>query len=120
MSKTFQDIKVGDQLELPHGRSFWAAYERQQGKSTDPDRPVAVMVVTHRWFDPYERKEYVALASMRSDGTWDADKPMEKWTITGLARNGYRYATRDWRAFVQECREAEKSGKLVKLRLVKK
>ena len=92
MPKKFDDIQVGDQLELPASRG--AIIYAPPDPKFDPDRPVRVAIVTHVWFDPVDAKEYVGLAYLRKDGSYG--KPVEKRTITGLARCGWRKARQDW------------------------
>ena len=83
MSKKFENVGVGDQLELPVSRG---AMIYGAGPDYDPDATYRVAIVTHIWFDPVEAKEYVGLAYLRNDGRYG--KPTEKRTITGLARTG--------------------------------
>lgn len=94
MPKRFEDIEVGDQLELTaaQGSVIWGA-----GRDFNPDAIYRVAIVTHIWFDPVDAKEYVGIAYLRNDGSYG--KPTEKRTLTGLARTGWRRAVRDWIAF---------------------
>ena len=93
VSRKFEDIAVGDQLEQP--ASAWLGQIYTDTPSTrDPNRPARVAIVTHIWHDPVESKDYVALALLRRDGSYG--KPHEKRTVTGLARCGWEKASRDW------------------------
>jgi len=104
MAKTFDDIKVDDQLEMPASRGgvIYGA-----GDGYDPDRVIRVAIVTHIWFDPVDAKEYVGLAYLRRDGTYG--KPTEKRTITGIARTGWRPAQRDWIAHIEALNKADET-----------
>lgn len=101
MSRKFDDIEIGAQLELPAHRATLIV---GPSDGRDPDRVVRVAIVTHIWHDPVDDKEYVGLAYLRNDGSYG--KPTEKRTITGLARCGWRYAARDWVAFAQARHDA--------------
>ena len=83
MTRKFEDIQMGDQLELPAHRNtiIWGSRDTR-----DPNRTVSVAIVTHIWFDPVDNKEYVGLAYLKEGGHYG--KPVEKRTITGLARCG--------------------------------
>ena len=90
MAKRFENIKVGDQLELLwHRMSLCHPWSKQ-----DPNQIGKVAIVTHVWHDPVDDKWYVALAYLLKDGSHR--KPALKHTITGLARAGWQYAQRDW------------------------
>ena len=91
MAKKFDQVEIGDQLELPAHRG---AIIYGGSDDRDPDRVVRVAIVTHIWHDPVEDKEYVGLAYLRRNGSYG--KPTEKRTITGLARSGWRPASQDW------------------------
>ena len=104
MTKKFDDIQIGDQLELPAHRG---AIIYGGDETRDPNRVVRVAIVTHIWFDPVDAKDYVGLAYLTRDGSYG--KPTEKRTITGLARSGWRKAAIDWIAKVV----AEASGENV-------
>lgn len=106
MAARFENVKPGDQLEQPASRMPWLRAD----DTRDPDRPAQVAMVTHRWYDPVERKEYVALAPIRRDGT--VGDPRTKHTIRGLAQQGWRYAERDWLRYAQ----ALEAGEVVPLR----
>ena len=91
MGARFDNLEIGDQLELPahRGAVIWG---REDGK--DPDRTVRVAIVTHIWHDPVEDKTFAGLAYLRSDGSYG--KPVEKRTFRGLAMTGWRKASQDW------------------------
>lgn len=97
MAKKFENITVGDQLELP--ASAHPGYQVFH-TSLDPDRIVRAVVVTHIWFDPVENTQFVALADFKRDGSYG--RPIEKRTITGLARYGWRRARQDWIAYLEQ------------------
>lgn len=103
MAKKFENIQVGNQLELRLSNA--SIYEIH--KNLDPNKLLSVAVVTHIWFDPIDNKEYVALAYLRKDGSYG--KPVEKRTITGLARCGWEYASKDWVAHFQTIDQADKN-----------
>ncbi|MGI9490462.1 MAG: hypothetical protein ACR2RF_32135 [Geminicoccaceae bacterium] len=107
MTRKFDDIQLGDQLELPAHRGAMI-YGGDETK--DPDRPIRVAIVTHIWHDPVEAKDYVALAYIRADGSFG--KPVEKRTITGLARCGWRKASMDW---IARTKAGNESGNVVNL-----
>ncbi len=88
--KMFAAIKVGDQLDIAYNRLPFTFKKR------NPDLIGGIKVVTHIWWDPVERRTIVALGHPNADGT--VNEPREKWTKTGLARYGYRYAKKDWLA----------------------
>ena len=102
MPKMFEEIKVGDQLELLASRGAIIYSDRP----IDPERICAAAIVTHIWFDPVDAKEYVGLAHFRADGSYG--KPTEKRTITGLARCGWRYAKVDWEAKIKAMQDSDK------------
>lgn len=108
MTARFADIKPGDQVELPARRGGWLY--RPENDTRDPERPVDVCVVTHRWFDPYEGKEYVCLARILRNG--EIGKPAHKHTIRGLAQAGWMPARHDWFAYAK----ALKAGEVVPIR----
>lgn len=91
----FQGVQPGDVLELPAKR----ALPEPLARGRDPDMPAQIAVVTHRWWDPVDRREYVGLAWMRIDG--GHGEPTMKHTIRGLAHVGWRYAQADYRALAR-------------------
>jgi hypothetical protein len=99
--KRFASIKVGDQLELPVRKDYLG-----RRSNRDPDGVSRVKIVTHRWYDPVDQREYVGLAGLKIDGSYD--EPNEKRTITGLARAGYRPASQDWIAYAKQLHQGEK------------
>lgn len=107
--KKFEEIRVGDQLELTAARG---AIIYGAGKDFDPNRIIQAAIVTHVWYDPVENKDYVALATIKHDGSYG--RPTEKRTITGLARTGWQYASKDWVEFAQAVHAADKD-KVVRL-----
>ena len=90
MTALFADIQPGDQVEMPARKLLW----RGDNDTRNPERPVRVAVVTHRWHDPVERKDYVALAMILKNG--EITEPKEKRAIRGLAQAGWRPASQDW------------------------
>ena len=98
----FADIKPGDQVEMPARRGFNYCFERGD---RDPERPVDVGVVTHRWTDHYERKEYVCLCRPLRGGS--LSNPFAKHTIKGLAQAGWIWARRDWIAYAKALEAGE-------------
>ena len=94
MGNKFDSIAVGDQLELPakRGGGFYSLPDNR-----DPMRPVQAVIVTHRWTDPYEQKEYVCLCRILMGGK--ISQPYAKHTIKGLAQAGWIPARRDWLAY---------------------
>jgi hypothetical protein len=104
MAKMFEDIQIGDQLELLLGR---CSVIYGAGKDYDPNKVVGVVIVTDIWYDPVDAKEYVGLAKLRGDGSYG--KPTEKRTLTGLARTGYRKARQDWIEHIRKIRAADKT-----------
>lgn len=96
MSALFVDIQPGDQLEMPARKIPWINHERD---TRNPERVARIAVVTHRWHDPVERKDYVALALILKGGA--ITEPKEKRTIRGLAQAGWRPASQDWIAWSQ-------------------
>ena len=111
MGGKFEDIQPGDQLEMPahRGAMVWGAKDER-----DPNRIVQVAVVTDRWHDPVEGKDYVGIAMLRRGGVFG--KPTMKHTPRGLASNGWKPATRDWIAWAKEMDEGITVGKIVPLR----
>lgn len=101
MTARFDNIAVGDQLELPARRMGYMLSD----PTRDPERVARVAVVTHRWHDPVERKDYVALAYIMKGGA--ITEPKEKRTIRGLAQAGWRPACQDWIAWAQACEAPE-------------
>lgn len=101
MAKLFDNLAVDDQLEMPASRACYTYLD----DTRDPDRVVRVAVVTHIWFDPVDNKEYVALAYLKRDGSHG--RPKEKRTITGLARCGWRKASQDWIAYLENLKGTE-------------
>lgn len=114
MAKRFEEIEVGDQLEMTagHGCRIYGA-----DKEFNPDMVVQVSIVTHIWFDPVDNKEYVALASLKRDGSYG--KPTEKRTLTGLARTGWKKARKDYIAEMEAILAADKK-RVVQFRRSKK
>ena len=108
MPRKFDDIEIGDQLELPAHRG---ALIFGGDETKDPNRPIRIAIVTHIWHDPVEDKEFVGLAYLRDDGSYG--KPTEKRTITGLARTGWRRAECDWIVRMKSMKEA--GGKVVSI-----
>lgn len=96
VSKKFDAIEIGDQLEMPANRGS-VVYGSIDTR--DPERPIRVAIVTHIWHDPVDDKEYVGLAYIRRGGSYG--RPTEKRTITGLARCGWRKAEIDWLARIE-------------------
>ena len=107
MSAKFEDIQPGDQLEMP-------ARRRSAVSRGDPERVVEVGIVTDRWFDPVDQKEYVGIALLRRGGGYGP--PTRKHTIKGLASNGWKHASRDWITWAKERAAAELEGKVVPMR----
>jgi len=107
MARRFEDIAVGDQLEMPASRG---ALIYGAGKDFNPDAVIAVSIVTHIWFDPVDGKEYVGLARLRRDGTYGS--PNEKRTITGLAMCGWRKAKIDW---IKRMKAMKSSDKVISI-----
>lgn len=103
MAKKFEDIEVGDQLELRLGSQsiIYGA-----GAGYDPNKVCRVAVVTHIWYDPVDKKEYIGLAYLRRDGKHG--EPTEKRTITGLARTGFHKSKIDWAQHMKDIMEADK------------
>lgn len=106
MTRLFEDIAPGDQVEMPARRLAWIS----PTDTRDPERPARVAVVTHRWHDPVDRKDYVALAMILKGGA--ITEPKEKRTIRGLAQAGWRPASQDWIAYAQ----AMEAGEIIPLR----
>jgi hypothetical protein len=111
VASKFEDVQPGDQLEMPahRGAKIWGGRDER-----DPDRVVQIGVVTDRWFDPVDQKEYVGVAILRRGGVYG--HPTRKHTIRGLASNGWRPASRDWIAWAKERDEAVEVGKVVPLK----
>lgn len=105
--RRFESIKPGDQVEMP-ARKIPAWY--RDDDTRDPERTARVAVVTHRWHDPVEGKDYVALAMIIKGGAITG--PKEKRTIVGLAQAGWRPASQDWIAYAK----ALDAGEIVQLR----
>ena len=111
MAKKFDDIQVGDQLELTRGNS--GSYLIATGThNRDPNTVARVAIVTHIWFDPVDNKEYAGIAYLKRDGSHG--KPTEKRTLTGLARCGWRKAQRDWIEHLQQ-NHARRDDKVISL-----
>lgn len=91
MAALFENVQPGDQLEMPARKISWINHDRD---TRNPERVARVAVVTHRWFDPVERKDYVAIAPILKSGA--IGEPREKRTIRGLAQAGWRPASQDW------------------------
>lgn len=108
MGNRFDDIKVGNQLEMPASRRRWLGGEKDDRR--DPNRPADAAVVTHRWHDPYEGKDYVCLCRPLRGGSLSA--PFAKHTIKGLAQAGWMLARRDWLAYAV----ALEAGEVIPLR----
>ena len=107
MSARFENVQPGDQLEMPASRMpSW----RQPAGDRDPSRPADVAMVTHRWHDHYEGKDYVCLARIHKGG--GLSKPIAKHTIRGLAQAGWMPARRDWMVYAR----ALEAGEIVPLR----
>lgn len=102
MAKKFDDVEIGDQLEMPAHRGAMV-YGADHG--LNPERTIRAAVITHIWYDPVDDKEYVGIAYIRRGGTYG--RPSEKRTITGIARSGWRKATTDWLAKLKAENEAE-------------
>lgn len=107
MTALFENIQPGDQVEMP-ARKIPAWFRADDTR--DPDRPARVAVVTHRWHDPVECRDYVALAMILKGGK--ITEPKEKRTIRGLAQAGWRPASQDWLAYAA----ALESGEIIQLR----
>lgn len=101
MAARFENICVEDQIEMIAGRSIIYG----ASKDFDPNAVVRVSIVTDIWFDPVERKTFIALSHLRSDGSYGL--PTEKRTIRGLAQCGYRTASRDWVSFLKDRASAD-------------
>lgn len=115
MASKFEDVQPGDQLEMPahRGAKIWGGQD-----DGDPDRVVQIGIVTDRWFDPVEQKEYIGVAILRRGGVYG--QPTRKHTVRGLASNGWRPATRDWIAWAKERDAAEKARKIVPMKRTRK
>lgn len=103
----FSDAKPGDQVEL---RAKGRAAAIWGDDKLDPERPVQVAVITHRWHDPVEGRDYVALGGILRGG--EVGPPRIKHTIRGLAQNGWYPARRDW----VEYAKALDAGEIVRLK----
>ncbi len=113
MAKRFEEIQVGDQVELTadRGSVIYGA------KDFNPDMVVRVAVVTDIWYDPVDRKEYVGLSYLKKDGTHD--RPTLKHTITGLARQGWKPARKNYVEELEAIAAADKR-RVVQFRRKKK
>ena len=101
----FANAKPGDQVQLsaasPHARGGLF----RDGDTRDPSRPVRAAVITHRWHDTVDDKEYLGLAIIPRGG--EVGKPTIKHTIRGLASAGWRPATTDWIAYAKAIEAGE-------------
>lgn len=88
---------------LPHGSAIPEGFQYCPGR---------VAIVTHRWRDPVEDKEFVGLSFLRRDGSHDP-RPSVKHTIRGLALQGWRSASRDWVAWLRERESGIRAGRVV-------
>ena len=115
MAGLFDDIQPGDQLEMPahRGAKIWGCKDER-----DPDRVIEVAVVTDRWHDPVERKDYVGIAILRRGGVYGP--PTRKHTPRGLAANGWKPATKDWVAWAKAVDEGKAVGKVVPIGRVRR
>lgn len=102
MAARFEDIQPGDQVEMPAKRGMMYDAERD---ARDPMRPINCAVVTHRWHDPYEGKEYVCICRILRSG--EIGKPLAKHTIKGLAQAGWIPARRDWLIYAKSLQAGE-------------
>lgn len=111
MAPRFEDVQPGDQLEMPAQRRamIWGGTDTR-----DPNRVVQIGIVTDRWYDPVDSKDYVGVAILRRGGEYG--KPTRKHTVRGLATNGWKPATRDWIAWAKETDKAKELGTVVPLR----
>ncbi|HRP26363.1 hypothetical protein [Thauera sp.] len=111
MSGRFEDIQPGDQLEMPahRGARIWGGRDER-----DPDRVIQIGIVTDRWYDPVDAKEYVGVAILRRGGEYG--KPTHKHTIRGLATNGWRPASRDWIQWAKAYDAGVEVGAVVQLK----
>lgn len=114
MAKAFQDIKVGDQLIMPFGRSYWARTSSGGLSEIDPRKPVMVVVVTHRWYDPHDDKEYVGISTVKKDGSF-RERPDYKHTLTGLAQQGYYLADKDYIGHAKAIETAKENKQVVSI-----
>lgn len=102
MTKLFENIRVNDQIEQTARHCVIYSSHGDY----DPNRITAAAIITHIWYDPVEDKDYIAFAHIRKDGKYG--KPKEKRTVTGLARCGWRPATKDWLAMAEALEAADK------------
>ena len=111
MAGKFDDIHPGDQLELPahRGAMIWGGTDDR-----DPDRVIQIAVVTDRWHDPVDGKDYVGIAILKRGGIYG--KPTRKHTPRGLASNGWKPASRDWIAWAKDRDDAVEIGKVVPMK----
>lgn len=114
MPQKFEDVQVGDQLEMPRSRGakVWGAPD-----GYDPNQIVQVGIVTDRWYDPVDAKEYVGVSILRKGGEYG--KPTRKHTIRGLASNGWQPATKDWIAWATEMDAAVNGGQIIPINKTK-
>lgn len=110
MAPKFEDVQPGDQLEMPARR---VARSWGWRDDRDPDRVVLIGIVTDRWFDPVDQKDYVGVAILRRGGVYGP--PTRKHSLRGLASNGWHPASRDWIAWAKELDSAVEVGKVVPL-----
>jgi hypothetical protein len=103
MGKKFEELEVGDQLEMRLGKQ---SIVYGGGPDYDPNKVCRVAIVTHIWYDPVDKKEYVGLAYLRKDGKFG--EPTEKRTIRGLSQTGWEKATTDWCAHAKAIHAADK------------
>jgi len=111
MASKFEDVQIGDQLEMPASRGAKIYFSSDR---FDPDQVIQVGIVTDRWYDPVDAKEYVGVAILRKGGVYG--KPTRKHTIRGLASNGWRPAQKDWIAWGKEKNAAVNGGKIIPLK----
>lgn len=114
MAKAFENVKVGDQLEMPYGRSYWARTEQGTLNNVDPKAVAEVWIVTARWYDPFDEKDYVCIERMSKAGQ-PVRHTKRKHTITGLAQQGYYFASKDWVAHTQAVENGKSTGTVVSL-----
>lgn len=98
MVKIFEDIRLDWQLMKMSG--IITKMHKDGTETTYPPQLEAVAIVTNIFYDPVEDKEYVCLAMLRRNGTYG--KPTQKRTITGLAREGWKKADKDYIAMAKE------------------
>lgn len=114
MGKAFENVKVGDQLEMPYGKSYWARTEQGTLNTVDPKSVAEVWIVTARWYDPFDEKDYVCIERMKKDGE-PLRHTKRKHTITGLAQQGYYFASKDWQAHTRAVEAGKNNGNIVSL-----